>query len=46
MNWLDIVIIVIAALFGMVGLWRGAIKTSRELPMCPYYSYESQCGGI
>lgn len=26
MNWLDIVIIVIAALFGMVGLWRGIIK--------------------
>ena len=26
MNWLDIVIIVIAALFGVLGLWKGAIK--------------------
>jgi len=26
MNWLDIVIIVIAALFGLFGLWQGAIK--------------------
>lgn len=28
MNWLDIVIIVIAVLFGMLGLWRGAIKAA------------------
>lgn len=28
MNWLDIVIIVIAAVFGLVGLWRGAIRTA------------------
>jgi len=28
MNWLDIVIIVVAALFGLVGLWRGAIRTA------------------
>jgi len=28
MNWLDIVIIVIAALFGVLGLWRGAIKAA------------------
>jgi len=26
MNWLDIVIVVIAALFGIRGLWQGAIK--------------------
>jgi len=26
MNWLDIVIVVIAVLFGMLGLWKGAIK--------------------
>lgn len=26
MNWLDIVIIVIILLFGMMGLWKGAIK--------------------
>lgn len=26
MNWLDIVIVAIAALFGMLGLWKGAIK--------------------
>ena len=26
MNWLDIVIIMIALLFGMMGLWKGAIK--------------------
>lgn len=26
MNWLDIIIIVIAALFGLCGLWQGAIK--------------------
>jgi membrane protein required for colicin V production len=26
MNWLDIVIIFIAALFGLFGLWQGAIK--------------------
>ncbi len=26
MNWLDIVIIVVAALFGLFGLWQGAIK--------------------
>jgi membrane protein required for colicin V production len=28
MNWLDIVIIVVAALFGLIGLWRGAIRTA------------------
>lgn len=28
MNWLDIVIIVIAVLLGILGLWRGAIKTA------------------
>ena len=28
MNWLDIVIIVVAAVFGLVGLWRGAIRTA------------------
>jgi len=28
MNWLDIVIIVIAALLGLLGLWRGAIKAA------------------
>ena len=28
MNWLDIVIIVIVALFGLTGLWRGAIRTA------------------
>jgi len=28
MNWLDIVIIVIAALFGVLGLWKGAIKAA------------------
>jgi len=28
MNWLDIVIIVVAALFGVLGLWRGAIKAT------------------
>jgi len=27
MNWLDIVIIIVTLLLGMVGLWRGAIKT-------------------
>ncbi len=26
MNWLDIVIIVVAAFFGLFGLWQGAIK--------------------
>lgn len=26
MNWLDIVIIVVILLFGMMGLWKGAIK--------------------
>jgi len=28
MNWLDIVIIIVAAIFGLVGLWRGAIRTA------------------
>ena len=28
MNWLDIVIIVIILLFGMAGLWRGAIRAA------------------
>ena len=28
MNWIDIVIIVVAALFGLLGLWRGAIRTA------------------
>ena len=28
MNWLDIVIVVVAALFGLSGLWRGAIRTA------------------
>ena len=28
MNWLDIVIIVIATIFGFVGLWQGAIKAA------------------
>ena len=28
MNWLDIVIIVVAALFGLSGLWRGAIRAA------------------
>lgn len=28
MNWLNIVIIGIAALFGVLGLWRGAIKAA------------------
>ncbi|MFP3898707.1 MAG: CvpA family protein [Dehalococcoidia bacterium] len=28
MNWLDIVIIVVAALFGLAGLWNGIIKTA------------------
>ena len=28
MYWLDIVIIVVAAVFGFVGLWRGAIRTA------------------
>jgi len=27
MNWLDIVIIVVTLLLGMLGLWRGVIKT-------------------
>jgi membrane protein required for colicin V production len=27
MNWLDIVIIIVTLLLGMLGLWRGAIKT-------------------
>jgi membrane protein required for colicin V production len=26
MNWLDIVIIVVAIIFGIMGLWKGAIK--------------------
>ena len=28
MNWLDIVIIATAVIFGFVGLWRGAIRTA------------------
>ena len=28
MNWLDIVIIVVAALFGLCGLWQGAIRAA------------------
>lgn len=28
MNWLDIVIIAVAIIFGFVGLWRGAIRTA------------------
>jgi membrane protein required for colicin V production len=28
MNWLDIVIIVIAGLFAMMGLWKGAIRAA------------------
>ena len=28
MNWLNIVIIVVAILFGFLGLWRGAIKAA------------------
>ena len=28
MNWVDIVIIAVAALFGLLGLWRGAIRTA------------------
>jgi membrane protein required for colicin V production len=27
MNWLDIVIVVIAIIFGVLGLWQGAIRT-------------------
>ena len=28
MNWLDVVIVVIGIIFGVVGLWKGAIKTA------------------
>ena len=28
MNWLDVIIIVISAIFGVVGLWQGAIKAA------------------
>lgn len=28
MNWLDIVIVVVAALFGLAGLWNGIIKAA------------------